>query len=114
MEEQRQKLIDLIDTAYNNVQNPKFNDFQKSLLQRAKELNDNGDYIKVMLALRTDLLQADLSLNIKKRISGLPTEYSSIYYFIEPQLKNIDAKVLERYTHYGFIPLKFGSTVKYP
>lgn len=74
MEEQRQKLIDLIDTAYNNVQNPKFKDLQNNLLNLAKELNNNGDYIKVMLALRTDLLQADLSLNIKKRISGLPDE----------------------------------------
>lgn len=114
MEEQRQKLIDLIDTAYNNVQNPKFKDLQNNLLNLAKELNNNGDYIKVMLALRTDLLQADLSLNIKKRISGLPDEYSTIYYFIEPQLKTIDAKVLDQYTHYGFIPLKFGSTIKYP
>lgn len=114
MEEQRQKLIALMDTAYNDIQNPKFNDFRKKLVELSQELNNDEDYIKIMLALRTDLLQADLTLNLKNRISGLPAEYSAIYYFIEPQLKAIDAKVLDRYTHFGFIPLKFGSTVKYP
>jgi len=41
-------------------------------------------------------------------------EYRTIYYFIEPQLKEIDSQVLDKYTHYGFIPLKFGNTIKYP
>jgi len=113
LEEQHQELIKLVDTAYKEVTDAKFAEFRKSLLEFSKQLNNNEDYIKIMLGLRTALLQADLSLSIKTRISGLPTEYSDIYNFIEPQLKKVDAKVIDNYSHQGFIPLKFGSTIKY-
>ncbi|BDZ31998.1 hypothetical protein RA086_12210 [Lactiplantibacillus sp. WILCCON 0030] len=113
MEEQRQKLTTLVDRAYEQVQLPKFDKVSQQLAQFSKALNHDEDYIKIMLGLRTALLQADLSLNIKNRIAGLPAEHRDIYDFIAPQLKQVDAKVLDRYTHYGFIPLKFGSTVKY-
>ncbi|WP_125588256.1 hypothetical protein [Companilactobacillus jidongensis] len=113
MEEQRQELVKLLDTAYQVVQDAKFADFREKLVQFSKQLNNNEDYIKILLGLRTELLQADLSLKIKDRISGLPTAYSDIYNFVVPQLKEVDAGVLAKYTHYGFIPLKFGSTVKY-
>ena len=111
--ENRKKLMDLISAAYNNVKDPKFNNFRVQLVQFAKALNDKEDYVKIMLELRTALLQADLSLKLKNRISGLPTEYGDIYNFIDPQLKKVDSKVIDRYTHYGFVPLSFGSTVKY-
>jgi len=114
LEKEQQELRNLISTAYNNVNEPKFNNFKQSLLKAAQELDSDGDYIKIMLGLRTALLQADLSLNIKTRISGLPTEYGDIYYFIEPQLKKVDSNTLDKYTHFGFIPLKFGNTIKYP
>lgn len=113
LEEQHQELIKLVDTAYKEVTDAKFAEFRKSLLEFSKQLNNNEDYIKIMLGLRTALLQADLSLSIKTRISGLPTEYSDIYNFIEPQLKKVDSKVIDNYSHQGFIPLKFGSTIKY-
>ncbi|WP_125568433.1 hypothetical protein [Companilactobacillus insicii] len=113
MKEQRQKLLSMVDKAYKEVQDSKYDDFRKNLLQFSKDLNGNEDYIKVMLGLRTELLQADLSLNLKSRISGLPTEYSDIYDFIDPQLREVDSKILDRYKNYGFIPLKNGSTVKY-
>lgn len=115
METQRQQLLDLIDIAYQNVKDPKFTNFRTLLVQFATSLNnDDDDFIKIMLGLRTELLQADLSLNLKNRISGLPKEYSDIFYFIEPQLKKVDSKVMDRYTRYGFVPMKFGSTIKYP
>lgn len=113
MEEKREELIDLVEKAYKDVQNLKFNTFRIKLLQFSKDLHNGGDYIKVMLDLRAELLQADLSLKLKDRISGLPTEYGDIYNFIFPQLKRIDSKVLDRYSRYGFIPLRYGSTVKY-
>lgn len=113
MGEKRQELADLVDKAYNNVHNPRFNIFREKLLLFYKELNSDKDYIKILLGLRTDLLQADLSLTIKNRITGLPTEYQAIYNFIEPQLKQVDSKLIDKYSHYGFIPLKFGSTIKY-
>ncbi|PMD69816.1 hypothetical protein CBP76_07835 [Companilactobacillus nuruki] len=111
--ENRAQLMDLLSLAYNNVKDPKFSNFRVQLVEFSKRINDNQDYTKILLGLRTSILQADLSLNIKNRISGLPTEYSDIYHFIEPQLKKIDSNVLEKYDHYGFVPLKFGSTVKY-
>lgn len=113
MEEKREELIDLVEKAYKDVQNPKFNTFRIKLLQFSKDLHNGEDYIKVMLDLRAELLQADLSLKLKDRISGLPKEYGDIYNFIFPQLKRIDSKVLDRYSRYGFIPLRYGSTVKY-
>lgn len=113
MKEQRQKLLSMVDRAYKEVQDHKYDNFRKILLQFSKDLNSDEDYIKIMLGLRTELLQADLSLNLKSRISGLPTEYSDIYNFVNLQLKTVDEKVLDRYKDYGFIPLKFGSTVKY-
>lgn len=113
MEDKRQELIEMVDKAYNSVQDPKFSNFRAKLLQFFKELDNNGDYVKVMLGLRTELLQADLDLKIKDRISGLPTEYVDLYNFIYPQLKEMDSKVLDSYSHYGFIPLRYGSTVKY-
>lgn len=109
----REELMSLLSAAYNNIKDPKFSNFRIQLVQFSKEIENGDDFIKIMLGLRTAILQADLSLKIKERISGLPTEYGNIYYFIEPKLKKIDAKILDRYSHYGFIPLRFGSTVKY-
>lgn len=109
----RTELMNLIDLAYNNVKDPKFSNFKIQLVQFSKAINDGQDLIKIMLELRTAILQADLSLKVKERISGLPKEYQDLYHFIEPQLKNIDSETLDRYNRYGFVPLRFGSTVKY-
>jgi len=114
MDKNRLELIHMIKIAYSKITDNKFNDFRQKLLTSYKDLNGGSDYIKTMLTLRSALLQADLSLSIKNRISKLPIEYRNIYYFIEPQLKEIDSQVLDKYTHYGFIPLKFGNTIKYP
>ena len=111
--ETKKKLMDLIKTAYNKVQDPKFSNFRVQLLEFYKELDNDADYIKVMLGLRTAILQADLSLKLKERVSGLPTEYGDIFHFIDPQLRKVDNKVLDKYTRYGFVPLEYGSTVKY-
>ncbi|MFC6182073.1 hypothetical protein [Lactiplantibacillus daowaiensis] len=111
---QRQKLLTLIDQAYNEVQLPKFNAVNAQLLQAFKALSDGEDDVKVMLSLRQTLLQADLALKLKNRITGLPTAYGALYAFIAPQLKQVDAKVLDEHLRYGFVPMKFGSTVKYP
>ena len=110
---QRQELTHLVDAAYLKGQQPKFDNFRTQLLQFSKELSNGDDELKIMLGLRTALLQADLSLTIKNRIAGLPTEYRAIYDFIMPQLKKADAKTLDSYGKYGFIPLKLGSTVSY-
>lgn len=109
----RTELMNLIRPAYNNVKDPKFSNFKIQLVQFSKEIEDGEDLIKIMLGLRTAILQADLSLKLKERISGLPKEYRDIYYFVEPQLKKVDSEVIDRYNHYGFVPLRFGSTVKY-
>lgn len=112
--DQQQELLNMINVAYAATQDPKFGVFKKQLLQFSQDLKSGENYTKVMCELRAALLQADGSLNLKQRISGLPEEYSALYYFIEPQLKSIDSKLLDRYMHYGFVPLKFGSTIKYP
>lgn len=112
--DQQQELLNMINIAYEKTQDPKFNAFKGQLLQLSKGLRSGENYVKVMCELRTALLQADDSLNLKQRISGLPEEYSAMYYFIEPQLKKVDSRLLDRYMHYGFVPLKFGSTIKYP
>lgn len=109
----RTELMNLIRPAYNNVKDPKFSNFKIQLVQFSKEIEDGEDLIKIMLGLRTAILQADLSLKLKERVSGLPKEYRDIYYFVEPQLKKVDSEVIDRYNHYGFVPLRFGSTVKY-
>lgn len=109
----RTELMTLIGIAYNNIKDPKFSNFKIQLVQFSKEIEDGEDLIKIMLGLRTAILQADLSLKLKERVSGLPKEYGDIYQFIEPQLKKVDSEVIDRYNHYGFVPLKFGSTVKY-
>jgi Predicted transcriptional regulator len=109
----RTELMNLIRPAYNNVKDPKFSNFKIQLVQFSKEIEDGEDLIKIMLGLRTAILQADLSLKLKERISSLPKEYRDIYYFVEPQLKKVDSEVIDRYNHYGFVPLRFGSTVKY-
>lgn len=109
----RTELMSLISLAYNNVKDPKFSNFKVQLVQFSKEIEDGEDLIKIMLGLRTAILQADLSLKLKERVSGLPKEYGDIYYFIEPQLKRVDSEVIDRYNRYGFVPMKFGSTVKY-
>ena len=109
----RTELMNLLRPAYNNVKDPKFSNFKIQLVQFSKEIEDGEDLIKIMLGLRTAILQADLSLKLKERISGLPKEYRDIYYFVEPQLKKVDAEVIDRYNHYGFVPLRFGSTDKY-
>ncbi|CAJ1190698.1 hypothetical protein CPR19092_LGOLGGFK_01347 [Companilactobacillus paralimentarius] len=113
MADEKTELMRLIDTAYNNVQNNKYGNFRKELLKYYTALNNDEDYIKVLLGLRSALLQADLTLNLKQRISGLPGEYSDMFKFIEPQLKKVDSKTIDKYSHYGFVPLKLGSTVKY-
>lgn len=113
MADEKTELMRLIDTAYNNVQDNKYEGFRKELLKYYTALNNDEDYIKIMLGLRSALLQADLTLNLKQRISGLPGEYSDIFKFIEPQLKKVDSKTIDKYSHYGFVPLKLGSTVKY-
>lgn len=114
MTQQQQALITLINTAYQDVQAPQFDHVRTQLGQFSQDLSNGEDELKVMLGLRSVLLQADLSLTIKNRISGLPAEYQAIFKFIDPALKKVDSEVLSRYTHYGFVPLKFGSTVKYP
>jgi len=111
--ENKKTLMDLINVAYNEVKDPKFSNFRVQLMQSYKALDNDDDYIKIMLDLRTNILQADLSLNLKTRISGLPVEYGEIFNFIEPQLKKIDSQVLDQYNRYGFVPLRYGSTVKY-
>ena len=113
MADEKTELMRLIDTAYNNVQDNKYEGFRKELLKYYTALNNDEDYIKVLLGLRSALLQADLTLNFKQRISGLPGEYSDIFKFIEPQLKKVDSKTIDKYSRYGFVPLKLGSTVKY-
>ncbi|WP_288530669.1 hypothetical protein [uncultured Secundilactobacillus sp.] len=112
--DQQQELMNMINVAYETTQDPKFDAFKKQLLQLSQDLKSGKNYTKVMCELRVALLHADGSLNLKQRISGLPDEYSAMYYFIEPRLKNVDSKLLDRYMHYGFVPLKFGSTIKYP
>ncbi|GEO46161.1 bifunctional helix-turn-helix transcriptional regulator/GNAT family N-acetyltransferase [Companilactobacillus kimchii] len=113
MADEKTELMRLIDTAYNNVQDNKYEGFRKELLKYYTALNNDEDYIKVLLGLRSALLQADLTLNLKQRISGLPSEYSDIFKFIEPQLRKVDSKTIDKYSRYGFVPLKLGSTVKY-
>ncbi|WP_137625486.1 hypothetical protein [Lactiplantibacillus pingfangensis] len=114
MTTQRQELITLINTAYQNVQTAKFTAVRAQLGQFSKDLSAGEDEIKIMLGIRNTLLQADLSLTLKNRIAGLPVEYQVLFETIDPALKKIDSQVIDRYTHYGFVPLKFGSTVKYP
>jgi len=114
MENERKALIKMVDLAYSSINDYKFKDTRKKLLYASRLLNNNEDIIKVMILLRSDLLCADLSLNIKDRISKLPVEYRNIYSFIEPRLKKVDSKLLDKYMHFGFIPLKFGNTIKYP
>lgn len=109
----RKTLMQLMSVAYNQVQDPKFNNFKVQLLNFSMALDGDTDYIKILIALRAALLQADLSLSMNTRISGLPVEYSNLYHFIAPQLKQIDVQVLDRYSHYGFVPLKNGYTIKY-
>lgn len=113
MTEKKTELMHLIDVAYNNVKDNKYENFRKELPRYYKDLQNDEDYLKVMLSLRSALLQADLTLNIKQRISGLPAAYEDIYKFIDPQLKQVDSKTIDKYSHYGFVPLKLGSTIKY-
>ncbi|MFC6293748.1 hypothetical protein ACFQH1_00595 [Lactiplantibacillus daoliensis] len=111
---QRQELIQLVDTAFVQVQLPQFETFRAQLGQFSMDLTHGAETTQVMIALRKALLQADLSLKLKNRIAGLPVEYRAIYDFIAPELKAVDTQTVDKYTHYGFVPLKFGSTVKYP
>ncbi|AUI71973.1 hypothetical protein COSHB9_16430 [Companilactobacillus alimentarius] len=110
----REDLSNMIKIAYQRVTDSKYIETRKELLRLYKKLNGGEDPIKIMLELRKALLQSDSSLNLKNRISGLPIEYSNLFHFIDPRLKKIDVKTLNRYSRYGFIPLKFGSTIKYP
>ncbi|ATO47331.1 hypothetical protein C5L30_000482 [Companilactobacillus farciminis] len=110
----REELSNMVEIAYRQVTNPKYNETRIELSHLHKELNDGEDSNKIMFELRKSLLQADPSLNLKNRISGLPLEYRNLFHFIDSKLKKIDAKILDKYYQYGFIPLKFGSTIKYP
>lgn len=114
METNQQQLSDLIETAFLLNADTKFNHFRKQLSELSDALTNGEDELKVMVALRNALLQADLSLKIPQRIKGLPTEYQTLYNFIEPQLQRADSELVDQYTHFGFVPLKYGSTVKYP
>ena len=114
MQNNQQQLSDLVAAAFLVNADAKFNDFRKQLSKLSGALTDGEDDLKVMVALRNALLQADLSLKLPQRIKGLPTEYQALYNFIEPQLQRADSKLIDQYTHFGFVPLKYGSTVKYP
>ncbi|WP_338208390.1 hypothetical protein [Lactiplantibacillus paraxiangfangensis] len=107
------ELNNLIIGAYEQVTAPKYHDVRIKLAQASQELTNGADAVKIMVGLRQELLQADLSLTIKNRITGLPVAYQELFNYVAPRLKKVDAQVIDRYTHYGFIPMKLGSTVKY-
>ncbi len=110
----RQQLSALVETAFLLNADSKFNDFRRQLSEFSTALTAGEDELKVMVALRRAILQADLSLKLPQRITGLPSEYQALYNFIDPQLQRADSKLIDQYTHFGFVPLKYGSTVKYP
>lgn len=114
MENNQQQLSDLMETAFLLNADSKYNHFRKQLSELSNALAAGEDELKVMVGLRSALLQADLSLKLPRRITGLPAEYQVLYNFITPQLQRADADLIDQYTHYGFVPLKYGSTVKYP
>ncbi|KRO08541.1 hypothetical protein IV64_GL000631 [Lactiplantibacillus xiangfangensis] len=107
------ELNNLIIAAFEQVTAPKYHDVRIQLAKASQELTNGTDEIKVMVGVRRELLQADLSLTIKNRITGLPVAYQKLFNYVAPRLKKVDAQVIDRYTHYGFIPMKLGSTVKY-
>ena len=95
MDGKQKKLSILIDRAYKKIDATKFNTLRQSLLTCQQDLDSDNSYTDILKSLQYDLFNADKTLPLGKRISGLPIELVELAKYVDSQLQesNVSSKL---------------------
>lgn len=86
MNEKAQESFHLIDVAYAEQMDPRFNQFKTSLLQRAQDLEANVDARDVMIKMQRDWHNNYISDTVAM---GLPEANKKLYGYVRTELHDL-------------------------
>ncbi|MGA3275819.1 hypothetical protein ACA626_16085 [Lactiplantibacillus pentosus] len=99
MDEKQKKLSILIDRAYKKADATKFGTLRQNLLMYQQDLDSDTPYTTTLKSLQYDLFNADKTLPLGKRISGLPIELVQLAKYVDSQLQ--EANVSKKLNFWG-------------